>query len=162
MVRGKDFERRVAKDFGGRRTPGSGAYVIQDTLADVIHDFLFIECKHRQDRIRWIWNLLMRTMELAKEEEAKRGTEEKTGVVAFKLREPGQGGKKTPGYAVLVHVDGILSLARERALALAKARVPAEVLDDKDRLKAFEDAWRDAWDEDVEGLIADPMIVEDE
>jgi len=139
MVRGKDFERRAAKDFAGKRNPGSGAYDAMDTTGDVIHSHLYVECKHRQDRIRWIWNLLMDTM-------AKAKVEKKPGVVCFKLREPGSGGAKTAGYAVTVHIADLLPVARERALALAKRRWKPEVLDDDVERTRREENFRRQWD----------------
>ena len=41
------MERRIAKLFGGRRTPLSGFRSLH-TSSDIIHDKLYIECKRRK------------------------------------------------------------------------------------------------------------------
>lgn len=43
----KKQERRVAKEFGARRTPLSGSESLH-TGSDVIHEKLYIECKYRK------------------------------------------------------------------------------------------------------------------
>lgn len=97
----KQFERRVAADFGSFRVPLSGGNS-RITQADVIHDRLFIECKQRKKMS--IWSLYEKTRELAKKEGK---------VPMLALSE-----KNRAGYLVVMHVNDIESVACCRDIVL--------------------------------------------
>jgi len=52
----KDFERKCAKEFGGRRTPLSGLNSGHGTSSDVIGipDWMYVECKRNKVYNKWI------------------------------------------------------------------------------------------------------------
>lgn len=64
----KGFEYFVCKDFNGKRTPGSGAYIIAGTVGDMIHPRLYGEFKFRWTGFKYMWELLKLTREEAKKE----------------------------------------------------------------------------------------------
>jgi hypothetical protein len=85
----KQFERRVASFFGGRRVPLSGGNS-GHTRADVMGaDGLFVEAKLRAKSA--LWSLLDKTKPLAKKEG-------KVAVLAI-------GRKHSPGFIICVHSD---------------------------------------------------------
>ena len=50
----KSLERKVAKLLGGVRNPLSGG-ASRHTRGDVIHPYLYVECKLRQKLSMWSW-----------------------------------------------------------------------------------------------------------
>ena len=90
----KQFERRVADYFHGRRNPLSGGNSGSGTRADVMHDRLFIECKQRKKfSIVSLWDSVKKLAD----------REGKTPVVC--LAE-----KNRPGFWIVVHSDDFLKL----------------------------------------------------
>jgi len=90
----KQFERRVAEFFHGRRNPLSGGNSGNGTRADVIHDRLFIECKCREKfAVVSLWD---QTKQLADKEK-------KTPVVCLH-----ENGRK--GFFILIHSDDFLKI----------------------------------------------------
>lgn len=96
----KKRERQVADYFGCRRTPLSGGSS-GHTRADIIHDSLFVEHKHRaKHAILSVWQ---ETKALAKKEG-------KLPVVTVSEK-----GRK--GFWVLCHSDDLTAVANQRELA---------------------------------------------
>ena len=90
----KQFERRVADYFHGRRNPLSGGNSGSGTRADVIHPTLYIEAKQRKKyTVVSLWD---QTKRLAVKEN-------KTPVVCLSE-------KNRPGFWIVVHSDDFLKL----------------------------------------------------
>lgn len=92
----KGFEREVAKDFGGTRTPLSGSNS-KHTRADVIHEYLFIECKKRKEHSHH--TLFKKVEKYANQESAK------IPVVATK-----ETGKH--GYLIILRPEDLMRVAK--------------------------------------------------
>lgn len=92
----KSLERKVAKLLGGHRTPLSGG-ASRHTRGDVIHNFLYVECKLRK-RIA-AWSLFREVEELAK-------LEGKTPIVILKEK-----GKK--GELAVLRLTDFVELIKE-------------------------------------------------
>lgn len=110
----KSRERKVAADFGTKRTPLSGINSGHNTHSDSLHDKIYIECKLRKKHT---------CLTLYRDTKEKADAEHKTPLVA--LMEKGK-----QGYWLLLHVDDIQTIAselkrvREQADALAKQQQP--------------------------------------
>jgi len=90
----KQFERRVADYFHGRRNPLSGCHSGHGTRADVIHETLFFECKQR------VKHSAVTLWDDTKKKAVKEG---KTPVVCLSE-------KNRPGFWIVVHSDDFLKL----------------------------------------------------
>jgi len=99
----KGRERLVAAFFGVRRTPLSGQNS-GHTSADIIHDTLFVEHKHRAAHA--IVSLFKKTRELAKKEG-------KIPVVTLSV-------KHDNGFYVMCHSSDLQAVANQRAKARTK------------------------------------------
>ena len=102
----KGRERQVAKYFGGDRTPLSGNNS-KHTGADVIHERLFVEHKHRKRHS--ILTLFEKVKRLALKEN-------KLPVVS--ISESGR-----HGFWILVHSQDLLAVANQREVALKNERL---------------------------------------
>ena len=101
----KDRERQTAKFFGGRRTPLSGSNS-GHTAADIIHDRLFVEHKHRAKHT--LLTLFDADKKMAKKEE-------KIPVVTISEK-----GRR--GFWILCHSSQLTEIANQRQLAIWKAK----------------------------------------
>jgi hypothetical protein len=97
----KERERQVARFFAGVRTPLSG-YNSKHTGADIIHDRLFVEHKHR--RRHTLLTLFDSVKKLARREN-------KLPVVTIS-----EHGRK--GFWILVHSDDLTAVANQRVNAI--------------------------------------------
>ena len=95
----KEFERRVAKAFGTRRSVLSGHRRQKGAAAgqDTEHPVLFIECKQRVKHA--VWALFAATRTLAREEGK---------IPTLALSELNR-----PGYLVVCHIDDLAAVAAE-------------------------------------------------
>jgi hypothetical protein len=93
-------ERQVAKYFGGERTPLSGNNS-KHTGADIIHDRLFVEHKHRKRHT--LLTLFDKVKKLARRE---------TKIPVVTISEHGR-----KGFWLLVHSDDLTEVANQRSRA---------------------------------------------
>ena len=101
----KQRERDVAAYFGCRRTPLSGMNS-GHTSADIIHDTLFVECKHRKR------HALLSLFDAVKKLATK---ENKTPVVT--ISEHGR-----HGFWIVCHSSDLTAIANQRQLAIWKTK----------------------------------------
>lgn len=97
----KGRERKAAKFWGGKRTPLSGGNS-GHTRADVIHDLLFIECKHDM-KYKSLIKLYNQTKELAT-------NENKIPVLQMSI-------KGFRGTLIVCHESDLTAVANQRTIA---------------------------------------------
>ena len=102
----KDRERQVASFFGCRRTPLSGMNS-GHTSADIIHDKLFVEHKHRKK------HTLLTLFDAVK----KLATKEDDKIPVVTISEKGR-----HGFWILCHSSELTEIANQRQLAIWKTK----------------------------------------
>ena len=93
----KSKERKIAGDFGTKRTPLSGINSGHETHSDSLHPSLYLEVKYRKKHT---------ALTLYRDTATKAKAEGKTPVVAL-------GEKGRDGYWLLLHADDLKKVAEE-------------------------------------------------